>query len=423
MRNLSILIAIAALLSSCGANDIDRTNDKFELYARMSEQYEEKNLTEQQQDVQTLMLEEALAEGDSAMIAESHQRVGSAYMVEGDYPQAIDAFHEACQYSPADSCSFLAQTLLMLCQVSLQTMQNDSAAHYLQSAVSASPDIYDTDLYRLSSAYVLSNIGSPRQVLDTIAHYLPLSELYTQAELYRLQAEQHELLADWRNAYLSEQNLQALTDSIRDIEASESMAQIHSLHHDAMMQQARNEMLTQRLRYGTWMAVIVVSLLVVCLLCLLFRRRARISHQKELEALQLAEAAQADAEQYKAENVQLHKLYYEHLYAILLPILNACRSKTGKINLEESEWKLIEQNTDSVIPGFSKKLSRNHPSLTKDDIRFCCLIMMRVPNTVMADIYGIAPASVAARKQRMKGKLESEMQEQTLENYLKQYTL
>lgn len=423
MRYTSIIVAMAGLLFSCTTRDFDPAKDKFELYARMSEKYEEKNLTEQQQEVQSLMLEEALADGDSARIAESYQRRGAASMVGGDNEQAIEAFQMACQYAPSDSTSFLSQSLLMLCQIYMQVEQHDSSDYYLKAAAEVCPDIRDTDLFRLSNAFVLSNIGTPQQVLDTIAQYLPMSELYTQAELYRLQAEQYEGMSDWRNAYLSAQNLQMLTDSIRDVEASESMAQIHTLHHESMMEQARNKMLSQRLRYGSIIAVTVVALLVACLLSLLFHRRAKVSHQKELEAMQLAEAAQADAEQYRAENVQMHKLYYEHLYAILLPILNACRTKTGKINLEETEWNLIEQNTDSVIPGFSKKLIRNHPSLTKDDIRFCCLIMMRVPNAVMADIYGIAPSSVSVRKQRMKNKLENDMQEQTLENYLNQYML
>lgn len=423
MKYLSFIVAMAGLFFSCTTKDLDPTEDKFELYARMSGMYEEKNLTEQQQEVQSLMLEEALADGNSARIAEAYQRKGAASMVDGDNEQAIEAFRKACQYTPADSTSFHAQSLLMLCQVFLQVEQHDSADYYLQSASTVCPDIRDTDLYRLSKAYVLSNIGTAQQILDTVACYLPQSDLYTQAELYRLQAGQYELLSDWRNAYLSVQNLQMLTDSIRGMEASESMAQIHSLHHESMMEQARSRMLSQRLRYGSIIAVIVVALLVACILIMLFHRRAKVSHQKELEAMQLAEAAQADAEQYRAENVQMHRLYYEHLYAILLPILNACRSKTGKINLEETEWNLIEQNTDSVIPGFSKKLIRNHPTLTKDDIRFCCLIMMRVPNAVMADIYGIASSSVSVRKQRMKSKLESDMQEQTLENYLNQYML
>ena len=99
------------------------------------------------------------------------------------------------------------------------------------------------------------------------------------------------------------------------------------------------------------------------------------------------------------------------------------RGKSGHINLEESSWELIERNTDMVLPGFSARLRRRHPGLTTEDVRFCCLVMMRVPNVLLADVYGIAPSSVAVRKQRMKKKLESEVENQTIENYLNQYVL
>ena len=250
MKYVSALVGMAGLLFSCTNDNLNPADDKFELYARMSEKYEEKNLTEQQQDVQSLMLKEALADGDSTMIAESYQRMGAASMVEGDNEQAIDAFQKSCQYAPVDSASFMAQSLLMLCQVYMQVEQYDSANYYLQSASTVCPDIKNSDLYRLSQAFVLSNIGYPQQVLDTIAQYLPMSELYTRTELCRLRAEQYELLYDWHNAYLSVQEVLMLTDSIRDEEASESMAQIHALHHEAMMEQARSRMLSQRLHYG-----------------------------------------------------------------------------------------------------------------------------------------------------------------------------
>jgi DNA-binding CsgD family transcriptional regulator len=47
--------------------------------------------------------------------------------------------------------------------------------------------------------------------------------------------------------------------------------------------------------------------------------------------------------------------------------------------------------------------------------------MMRVPNALLADVYGIAPSSVAVRKQRMKKKLDCDIQNQTIEKYLNQY--
>ena len=76
-----------------------------------------------------------------------------------------------------------------------------------------------------------------------------------------------------------------------------------------------------------------------------------------------------------------------------------------------------------VLPGFTSRLRKRHPALTLEDIRFCCLLMMQVPNVVLADIYGIAPTSVAVRKQRMKKKLDSDVQNQTIENYLNQYVI
>ena len=122
-------------------------------------------------------------------------------------------------------------------------------------------------------------------------------------------------------------------------------------------------------------------------------------------------------------NQDLQKRYYDHLYAILLPILNAERTKTGYIDLNEKSWKLIEENTDLVLPHFTRMLRKNHPSLGDDDIRFCCLVAMQVPNPVIANVYGIAPSSVSVRKQRMKKKLDEGIVNETLENYLSKYSI
>ena len=56
-------------------------------------------------------------------------------------------------------------------------------------------------------------------------------------------------------------------------------------------------------------------------------------------------------------------------------------------------------------------------------MRFCCLVVMKVPNPVIANIYGISPSSVAVRKQRMKRKLEENVMNETLETYLSKYSL
>ncbi len=76
-----------------------------------------------------------------------------------------------------------------------------------------------------------------------------------------------------------------------------------------------------------------------------------------------------------------------------------------------------------VLPGFTSRLCKQHPTLTTEDVRFCCLLMMRVPNALLADVYSIASSSVAVRKQRMKKKLDKDIQNQTIEDYLNQYII
>ena len=199
------------------------------------------------------------------------------------------------------------------------------------------------------------------------------------------------------------------------------MARIHVLQHEQQMANMRAEQEAERVQMLTVVVIILLLLLAAAIAGLTYRRKARIAHARELEAMRLSEVAQENENMVREENIKLQQLYYEHLFAIILPILNANRGKSGHINLEESSWELIEKNTDMVLPGFTTRLRRQHPTLTTEDVRFCCLLMMRVPNSLLADVYGIASSSVAVRKQRMKKKLDSDVQNQTIENYLHQY--
>lgn len=420
---LSVVAAIA-LFVSCGQKENSLVHERYELLSKLSLQYEQKNLTEQQQECQLLMLARAEEMGDSVLQAESHQRIATTCMVRGELDKAIDEMNKAMRLAPADSLDFISQTSLMLCQIFLQQDAADSARFYLNHAIEVSPSVVETDLYRMSHVYVLANETiQDGELAELIGKYLEPSDVYTQAELLRLRKAIRERNGEKQAALDDCTLLLVLTDSISKLESSESMARIHQLLHDREVEQTRADMATQRIRYYIIVIVVLLLLLAVSVVGWCYRQRARIAHANELEALSLAESVQREAEQVHKENLQLQKLYYEHLYAIILPILNAHRGKSGHINLEEAQWELIERNTDSVIPNFTEKIRRNHPTLTVDDVRFCCLIMMRVPNVIMADVYGIATSSVAVRKQRMKRKLDSDIHEQTLENYLNKYLI
>ena len=396
---------------------------RYDLYGLVAAQYERKNLSEHQQRFQRMMLREAEALSSDSKQSEAHWRIATTSMVMDQTDEAATEAKRAYELAAPDTLDYRAETLLLLCQIYLQEERTDSAAHFLHEAERIYPKITGTDLYRLSIAYVLSGEGKREEALQLIGEYAPQSELYTAAELLRLKASLHKKAGQWREATEAGEQLLALTDSISAEETSASTARIHKLQHERRVAQMQQEQQAQRSTFLVIIIIVLALLLAACIVALVLRRRVRIAHARELEALQLAEAAQAEEAQLREEHVQMQALYYENLYAIIRPILDARRGKTGHIDLEEKSWALIERHTDRVMPGFTAKLRQNNPSLSQEDVRFCCLIMMRVPNAILADVYGISPSSVAMRKQRMKKKFDDFLQEQTLENYLNQFGL
>lgn len=402
---------------------------RYRLYSQISAEYEKKNLTELQKHYQKLMLSEAEAiTSDNKisgykLMAEALQQLATAHMVEGQLDSALIEAHQAYQLAPRDTMDFRAQTLLLLAQIHLMAENGDSVEHYTAEAKRIYPKVEQTDLYRMTNAYGLELQSKNKELMAILPTYISECGIHGQAELTRLLMYHHQDAGRWQEALDDALNLMDITDSIARTESSENLARIHALQHERQMEFQRAERKTEQARLYAIIIVILLLLLAASFAGLFYRRKARIAHANELEAMRLSEAAQTNENLVREENIKLQSLYYEHLYAIILPILNAHRGKSGHINLEESSWELIEKNTDMVLPGFTTRLRKQHPTLTTEDVRFCCLLMMRVPNALLADVYGIASASVAVRKQRMKKKLDCDIQNQTIEQYLNQYII
>jgi len=421
----SALVALLNRLDEC--QNADNPEMCYNLYSQIASEYEKKNLTELQKSYQQKMLSEAKAissynqKRGHTLMAEALQQMATAYMVEGKLDSASIDAHQACQLAPRDTLDFQAQTLLLLAQIHLMAEDGDSVEYYIAEAKRTYPEVAHSDLFRIIHAYGLDLQERHEELTALLPSYISACGIHGQAELTHLSMYLHEDAKQWKEAYDNAISLMAISDSIAKTETSENLARIHALQHERQMACQRAEREAERGRLYVVIIAVLLLLLAASTAGLFYRRKARIAHAHELEAMRLSEVAQVNESMVREENIKLQRLYYEHLFAIILPILNSNRNKSGHINLEESSWNLIEKNTDMVLPGFTTRLRKQHPSLTTEDVRFCCLLMMRVPNALLADVYGIAPASVAVRKQRMKKKLDNDIQNQTIENYLNQY--
>lgn len=401
----------------------------YNIQRLLAREYEAKNLFSLQQDCQRAMLDEARLLADPYRISEATQQMAiTTLAMDADSPerQTLEAMRlarKAYADAPHDSTEFRAETLLFLAQCHIAAEQSDSAALLLQRAKEEWPATTETDLYQLSSIYIHARRG---QTADAIALIQRSTDVYTRMEAWRLVKDLAEENGNTSLTLQAADAMIALADTIAEREASASTARIHAIQHTDALRLLKAEQASAAANTrARWLAVLFVLSLLLggsAWWAFTMRRKAYSARMNELEALRIAAEAQEGEAAVREENMQLQKRYYDHLFAILLPILNACRKKRGHIDLGEDSWRLIEENTDLVLPGFTAKLRRQNPGLTTDDIRFCCLVAMRVPNSIMAEIYAIAPSSVAVRKQRMKKKFDDRQAEQSLDNYLTQYS-
>ena len=400
---------------------------EYEVCDHLARLYEQKNMFEMQSQYLKRMLLAAQKSEETGRVAYTYYIIGVSEFTQNNFGNAQTHLQRAFAMAPSDSSMLRARCQLMLGQVFLQTDDDAALGSALAQAEAENESITDDELFHLSRAYLLYYQNQPREAESYASACMATDGNYNKIELLRLLSAMHEEAGQTQTALAETRRMLILTDSVRMQEASATTARIHRLQHEGQMQleAQKREALSRQLSSRTWIMGLSVLLAVAVgiLIAMMQRRRLQRAREAEEEARRMAEEALSRETEVKAMNEDLQRRYYEHLYAIILPILNAQRTKNGHIDLNEEDWALIEENTNMVLPNFTDQLRRSCPSLTDEDVRFCCLVMMKVPNPVIGNIFGISPSSVSMRKQRTKKKMDDEMAMETLEACLSKYTV
>lgn len=74
----------------------------------------------------------------------------------------------------------------------------------------------------------------------------------------------------------------------------------------------------------------------------------------------------------------------------------------NKIKMKETDWAELTRSVNEVYPGFIEQLKTQYPSLTDDDLYFCCFVKMRVNLQDLSDIYCVTKSAITKRKYRLK---------------------
>ncbi|MFN8397429.1 MAG: hypothetical protein U0176_22590 [Bacteroidia bacterium] len=287
-----------------------------------------------------------------------------------------------------------------------------------------------------------------------LRHLRPNDQTNSKASILRAEIAVASAQLHWQEAYLKQQHLTAMQDSINQGASKVNIATLEGLFLDKTAQYQRElgliqknaEASTAKSKFQTLLALSGGLLLGLLLLTLLisYRRRAernRARHENETYQRELAEMSLKNERLEKAQLVQElemrqrditdYALVYSQRKKIFEEVLESLKQIKRSPNPERSLQELMiglkgkmdgegllhleEEHIEQVNHAFFDKLRQRFPNLGSGELELCGMIRLGYTAKDIAAIRNIAPASVRIAKTRLKKKMGLGPEEDLLE--------
>ena len=295
---------------------------------------------------------------------------------------------------------------------------------------------------QLVSTYTeLDSLKNANMILDSLQNYLinHLVDYSGQSKLEIQKAKEKLLFKEnkIKEAYYKAQEVLALSDSIHEALKDDEIKWRSQLNNIIMERvelnsklehlQQENKIKSQRLIL--WLAIISFPIVIILLI---YRRKQRIinARNKQLIAEKTLENAKFKVEQLNSEikskerdlsdfalNLSQNKEWIELLANKIDSLKKANPSEIdqlvedleteiqNKIAFEYSTNDFFER-VDKLSDSFYKKLNQQFPNLSKNEIRLCSLIRLRIESRSIATLQNISLTSLNTSRYRLRKKLQ-----------------
>lgn len=382
---------------------------------------------EPQEEARSLEEAERMARflNDSSIYSDLWQEKALYYLPHNP-EKAKEFFQKALAYMSSGTLTATVHNELYLSRIFLEQEQTDSAFHYINDAIRKNLSLKEAPVLHLQKGYIFAHLLQADSAVHYIQSSLPHVSLKQRTEGYRHLFEMYRKKQDEKQENHYMRKYIRSHDSLSTERKEMVIEKIQDMHEYKLQRERANKAEMKAAHHKLVFYRIVVTLGIVILVLLLLLHRIRTHKQKlagELkqtqwmrmeESLKRKEAEVALAqEQERLKQQEIDRLnksveYYRQLNAITLPSLLRKRNSQGALHLTEEEWEIVQQNTDTCFDGFTTRLKERYPQLTEEELRFCCLVKMNLPLSLLSEIYHIAKGSISRRKMRLKEKMHIE---------------
>ncbi len=244
----------------------------------------------------------------------------------------------------------------------------------------------------------------------------------------------------FKEAYAISKEVKQLSDSLLNLKATTD-TQWQTVLNSIMLDRAKlnfkidriqNENKINKQRSKLWISTLISSLMIILLLSLFLRRRQHIINAKnrQLLAEQQLENTALKVKQLNSEiaskerdmsdfainltqNQDWAKLLADKIQSIKTVSTSDREQLLTDLEVEiqnkiavDSDTSVFYERLDKLSDTFYKKLSDKFPNLSKNEIRLCSLIRLKMESTHIATLQNITQASLNTSRYRLRKKLE-----------------
>lgn len=340
-----------------------------------------------------------------------------------DMPKVYSTLRTALGYIKENDYKSMSDIYRLLSHSYMLSGMSDSVVYFADKGLqTCSNPKLKSELYILKGLSYSSE-GMPDSVMHYILPNIYSVDMLSRVKAYRVVSEMYDGLGMVQQSHLYLKKHTLSLDSLildRRDELLEKMQGIHEYKlqkeraNKAEMQAASDKLLFTNFVLA---ALILIMVLSVLLHYNRYNKRKLAEKLREETCLKMEETLkrrdmeislankQEELRQKEIEKLNKNIDYYKQLNNVTLPIIMRRQNAQGALHLSDDDWKIIVGNADACFDMFSQRLKDLCPQLTDDEIRFCCLVKMELPMSVLSEIYHIAKASISRRKMRLKEKI------------------
>lgn len=431
--------------------------------------YAHRRFMDKASDTYRRSLEYAEQSGDKIYISESYRLVGRLYGLQESWFKADSCYTLAIQVArESGDLDFLSKVLCESASITVRMGDFErTEACYQETDTLVQVDKWrgkyqyylgKGDLFRLQKKY---NLAIPYFKRATAS-----DNIYTRRSAYQGLYFSYSDKGDYPQALEAVNSLLSLNDSIRVADRIESVSKVEAKYNQEKLKRHNQELewKSMQLRYFSIFGILSLWIIILygrayyrkviarkeARLAGLLEQVRKLEKQKESNLQQIAskedelkklselldtsriyqsdwtvqkEELQVSINSYKRANRKLEeeleqlrkKLSGRQATSREMAVSSPgsicwkdtvyARLQNAPYCLKDEDWAELCGFTDLVHHHFLSRLKKEFPSLTENDIHYCCLFRWAFPNSTIATIMNVSPTSVSQWKQRFKKKV------------------